>query len=78
MSASSNGENNIAVDIALAGLAFQVITLVFFIIAVVDYMVLSRRVWRSAKLPLRFHIFCTFLGLATISILIRCAYVSRR
>ena len=76
MSASSNGENETGVDIALAGLAFQVITLVFFAVTVVDYMVLSRHVWRPTRLPMRFKIFCGFLALSTTLILIRCAYVS--
>ena len=76
MSASSNGGNDAGVDIALAGLAFQVITLVFFSITVVDYMVLSRHIWQPTKLPMKFKIFCGFLGLSTVLILTRCSYVS--
>ena len=75
MSASSNGGSSAGVNIALAGLCFQVATLAFFLTAVVDYMVLSRHVWQPTKLPMPFKIFCTFLGLAIILILTRCSYV---
>ncbi|KAK4502097.1 hypothetical protein PRZ48_007908 [Zasmidium cellare] len=54
MSATSNGGNQAGVNIALAGLAFQVFTLVAFIVAVFDYMWLSRRVWRNMELGWRF------------------------
>ena len=62
MSASSNGGSDAGVNIALAGLAFQVITLVFFIATVVDYAFLSRHIWRPTKLSMKFKIFCGFLG----------------
>ena len=77
MSASSNGGSDAGVNIALAGLAFQVITLVFFIATVVDYAFLSRHIWRPTKLSMKFKIFCGFLGASTILILTRCCYVSR-
>ena len=76
MSATSNGGSSAGVNIALAGLAFQVATLVTFVIATVDYMVLSRHVWQQAKLPLKFKIFAGGLSLATVLILVRCCYVS--
>lgn len=63
-----------AVDIALAGLIFQVITLVAFIVGVFDYMFRSRSVWMSVQLPTRFKVFCAALSLATITITIRCCY----
>ncbi|KAF2717529.1 RTA1-domain-containing protein [Polychaeton citri CBS 116435] len=74
MSSTSDGASDAGVNIALAGLSFQVFTLVVFIVAVVDYMVLSRHVWQTMKLPLNFKIFSTFLSLATILILVRCCY----
>lgn len=78
MSATSNGGNQSGVNIALAGLAFQVFTLVAFIIAVLDYMWLSRRVWRNMQLGWRFKSFAVFLTAATVLILIRCCYVCCR
>lgn len=75
MSSTSNGALDVGVNIALAGLIFQVITLVSFIACSLDYMFVSRHVWRAAALPQRFIIFCAFLALATVLILIRCSYV---
>ena len=78
MSASSSGGSTAGVNIALAGLAFQVATLVIFIAAVVDYAILSRHIWRGANHTMRFRVFAISLSLATLLILIRCAYVSLR
>ncbi|KAF2670790.1 RTA1-domain-containing protein [Microthyrium microscopicum] len=74
MSSSSNGKSSTAVNIALAGLSIQVITLFFFCVLIVDYAIRSRSVWTKAALPTRFKVFCGFLALATILILIRCSY----
>jgi len=76
MSSSSNGSSNVGVNIALAGLAFQVATLVVFILLTVDYFVRSRSVWRygDIHLPRQFKIFVGFIAFATILILIRCCY----
>lgn len=76
MSATSNGSSSAGVNIALAGLAFQVATLVLFIVAVVDYAILTRHIWLSIKQPMEFKLFSAFLGLSTILILTRCSYVS--
>ncbi|EXJ83685.1 hypothetical protein A1O1_07309 [Capronia coronata CBS 617.96] len=73
-SSTSNGADASGVNIALAGLAFQVATLVVFVIMTVDYFIRSRSVWRSVRLPRRFLVFVTFLSLATLFILIRCCY----
>lgn len=73
-SSSSAGSSKAGVNIALAGLAFQVATLVVFIAMTTDYFIRSRSVWRSARLPARFKVFVTFLALATLLILIRCCY----
>ena len=75
MSSTSNGGSQVGVDIALAGLIFQVITLASFVALSIDYMILSRHVWQKTAPPRRFKIFCVFLALATLFILIRCAYV---
>ncbi|KIW18800.1 hypothetical protein PV08_03089 [Exophiala spinifera] len=74
MSSTSDGSSSAGVNIALAGLAFQVATLVAFVAMTVDYFVRSREVWRSAHLPLKFKVFVSFLALATLLILIRCCY----
>jgi hypothetical protein len=76
MSASSDGgsETEAGVDIALAGLGFQVATLTFFAVCVLDYMWRSRQIWTSTKLSKRFISFCVFLALATVLILVRCSY----
>lgn len=74
MSSSSDGDSQVGVKIALAGLIFQVITLSFFSVCVFDYMWRSRHVLMNAKLPARFISFCSFLALATTAILIRCCY----
>ena len=74
MSSTSNGSSQAGVNIALAGLIFQVITLAFFSICVLDYMYCSRRTWMAAKLPRRFVNFCIWLTLATVFIITRCGY----
>ena len=74
MSSTSNGGSNAGVNIALAGLCFQVATLVVFIGVTVDYFIRSRSLWGGAKLPTRFMVFISFLSLATVLILIRCCY----
>jgi hypothetical protein len=74
MSSQSNGKSNVGVNIALAGLSIQVITLFVFCVLVVDYFIRSRSVWTKTPLPTRFKVFCGTLALATILILIRCAY----
>ena len=76
MSSTSNGKSDAGVNIALAGLAFQVFTLVLFIVAAADLSWHSRDIWRVTKLPAKFKVFCVFLAAATILILIRCCYVS--
>lgn len=74
MSSTSDGSSNVGVNIALAGLGFQVATLVVFIALTVDYFVRSRKVWMATRLPLKFKVFVSFLTLATVLILIRCCY----
>jgi RTA1 like protein len=76
MSSTSNGRSTTGVNIALAGLSFQVATLVIFTMTVVDYMFRSRHVWRNSSINIswRFKNFCGWLSLATLLILIRCCY----
>lgn len=74
MSSTSNGSSTVGVNIALAGLSFQVITLFFFAVVCADYAIRSRSVWSAAKLPRSFKIFTAFLSLATLLIFVRCCY----
>lgn len=74
MSSTSNGASSAGVNIALAGLAFQVATLVTFVVATLDYAWLSRHVASAKKNTQQFKIFSGFLSLATILILTRCCY----
>ena len=74
MSSSSNGGSSSGVNIALAGLSFQVATLFFFIVFTLDYMFRARAVWRGVKLSWRFKNFCAWLAAATLLILVRCCY----
>jgi hypothetical protein len=75
MSSSSTGSSKAGVDIAIAGLSFQVFTLTVFTALAVDYWIRYLRK-RGYVLPLvaSFKIFLSFLSLATVLILIRCIY----
>lgn len=74
MSSTSNGKSSKGVNIALAGLAFRVFTLTVFVLLVIDYFVRSRPAWRYSKPSARLSVFMSATALATILILVRCAY----
>lgn len=78
MSSSSSGTSNVAVDISIAGLSFQVITLCLFIALSIDFAVRARKGRKASSnkmpLPRRFKIFVTFLSAAIVLILARCGY----
>lgn len=78
MSSSSSGSSKVGVDIAIAGLSFQVFTLAVFIILALDYAVRYMRGQRTqpcgTKFPTSFKVFLGFLSLAILCILIRCVY----
>jgi RTA1 like protein len=78
LSSSSSGGSNVAVDIAIAGLSFQVITLCVFIALAVDFAVRYLRARKRSEyettLPAKFKVFIGFLSMAIILILIRCGY----
>jgi hypothetical protein len=83
MSSSTAGDSHIGVDITLAGLSFQVFTLIIFICFAADYALrwsrgqrVARTSGGSAREPLttQFLIFVAFLSLAILVILIRCVY----
>lgn len=74
---TSSGSNKSGVDIAIAGLSFQVVTLTVFSVLALDYAVryLRHRDRQSQRtLPLMFKVFIAFLTLAVVTILIRCVY----
>ncbi len=80
MSSNSEGQSYIGVDIALAGLSFQVFTLSLFICLATDYAIRYSRGQGVAKegeraeITTRFKVFVGFLSLAIVLILIRCVY----
>ncbi|KAG9731184.1 RTA1-domain-containing protein, partial [Aureobasidium melanogenum] len=79
MSSQSNGSSQAGVDIGLAGLAFQVFTLLFFIILAVQYAFRYRKDRKSGRaksagLDGRFKLFLICLSLSLVLIFIRCAY----
>lgn len=79
MSSSSSGASTLGVNLALAGLVFQVFTLTVFIVLALDYAFRyvrsqSRAEKETRILPLSFKVFVVFLSTAIILILIRCVY----
>ena len=78
LSTTSSGSSHIGVDVALAGLSFQVFTLVCFISLCIDYTIRYRRgtdaFSQRAKITRQFKIFAGTLAFAILCILIRCVY----
>ena len=74
MSSQSHGQSQVANDLALAGLSFQVITLIAFIGLCIDYAVRWRRTVGPTPLETTFKVFVAFLSAAILLILVRCAY----
>lgn len=72
MSTSSSGSSQTGVNLALAGLGFQVFTLVFFSALFADYLIRLARSGNS--LDRRMKAFLGFLGLAVILTLARCIF----
>ncbi|KAF9871076.1 parasitic phase-specific protein psp-1 [Colletotrichum karsti] len=75
---SSVGDNKAqvqkGVNVSLAGLIFQVVTLVVFCILFADYLIAASRSSARERITKRMGIFLAFLFLATVLILIRCSY----
>jgi len=74
MSSMSNGSSQVGVNIALAGLGFQVATLTCFCIVVADYAIRARHIVAKHGLNRKFKVFAAFLSLAILTIFIRCCY----
>ncbi|KAI5465471.1 RTA1 like protein-domain-containing protein [Mariannaea sp. PMI_226] len=71
---STNDDGDAGVDISMAGLILQVIVLVVFIAAFVDYMIRYWRSGRASAFNWRFKAFFGGLSAAIILILTRCIY----
>jgi hypothetical protein len=80
MSSNSSGKSYVGVDIALAGLSFQVFTLTLFICLSADFALRYIRGRKGekaedrAELSRKFKVFLTFLAVAIVLILVRCVY----
>ncbi len=78
LSTTSSGGSKTAVDVSIAGLAFQVFTLCIFIALVIEYALRYNKAQKVMNKPApvsnRFKIFCAFLALSILFILIRCIY----
>jgi hypothetical protein len=79
MSSNSSGNSTTGINIAIAGLAFQVSTLSIFSFLAIDYAIRYLRGRKAGEverrqLTLHFKIFISFLVLAILLILIRSIY----
>lgn len=78
MSTTSSGSSQTGVNIAIAGLTFQVFTLTVFILFAIDFAIRyargRARQSPATKLETSFKVFVGFLSLAVLLILIRCIY----
>lgn len=76
LSTSTSGKSQIGVDLALAGLAFQVFTICVFCALLGDYLFRYSRSGLLAANSLhgRFLIFFAFLVITILMITIRCVY----
>jgi len=72
MSTSSSGASQTGVNLALAGLSFQVFTLVLFCGFFGDYLIRLAR--SGGRLGGRMNAFLGFLGLAVLLTLARCVF----
>jgi hypothetical protein len=73
-SSQSSGGNRLSVNVTLAGLSFQVFTLLCFIGLGADYLIRYFRTYSLKQTDFRVKIFLFFLSLAILLILLRCAY----
>lgn len=74
MSSNSSGSDKSGVNISLAGLSFQVITLVAFVAVCASFFIKYARDPNRVPLPAGFTVFASALTLAVVAIFIRCAY----
>ncbi|OLN96572.1 Sphingoid long-chain base transporter RSB1-like protein 2 [Colletotrichum chlorophyti] len=62
------------VNISLAGLVLQVVSLLVFCGLFADYMISYIRLPSRSEMSMRLKVFLSFLGLSTVLILLRCVY----
>ncbi|KAL8916347.1 MAG: hypothetical protein Q9208_008571 [Pyrenodesmia sp. 3 TL-2023] len=78
LSSTSEGDSSAAVNVSIAGLSFQVFTLLVFIALTFEYAYRWQKARRATPSPTplsrAFKVFVGFLSLATVLILIRCIY----
>lgn len=78
LSSTSSGGSKTAVDVSIAGLSFQVFTLLIFIYLGFEFGLAYQKGQKTERreppLDMRFKVFVAALALAIILILIRCAY----
>ncbi|KAI8628605.1 parasitic phase-specific protein PSP-1 [Xylariaceae sp. FL1651] len=74
VSTVSNGANTIGVDLALAGLIFQVVTMLAFCGLLADYLIRYFQGRPSGSVSSRLKLFLGSLSFAVLLILGRCAY----
>ncbi|KAL8801578.1 MAG: hypothetical protein Q9182_004364 [Xanthomendoza sp. 2 TL-2023] len=78
LSSTSEGGSNAAVNVSIAGLSFQVATILVFIALALEYAYRykkgQRQTPRTTSLPRGFKIFIIFLTISITLILIRCIY----
>lgn len=74
LSTVSSGSSQTGVDVALAGLSFQVAILVVFCCLFADYLIRYFRSGSAGSVTMRMRIFFGFLSTAIVLILGRCAY----
>jgi len=76
------GQHDVGTDLMIAGVVFQVATLMAFITLVALYVVRTRRSWHETVPPQvkdlvhssRFQLFCSMLAVATLAVFTRCIY----
>ena len=74
ISSSTDADSTNGVNIALAGLSFQIVTLFVFAVLASDYAFRSRYAWKKSSTATSFKVFVIFVTLATVLIYIRCCY----
>jgi hypothetical protein len=74
ISSTTSGSSKMGENISLAGLCFQVFTLVVFILLAVDYLFRFYRRPGQAKTTFRFKVYLVFMFSSIVLILGRCIY----
>jgi RTA1 like protein len=74
ISSTTSGTSKLGENISLAGLCFQVFTLIIFILLAVDYLFRFYRLPGQAKTIFRFKVYLVFMFSSIVLILGRCVY----